>query len=608
MRLQTNLQMRTSRRRGHERGAALITMLLVASLILAAGGALIVSTSTSAVNANDAVASKQAYYAAEAGLQMGLNVLRGNMAHDATVANGTQMNFHTAITPDLSNGFGHSDSTSACDISAADSSRCRLAGWLPYDNPASSSGLVQVGNGTAFRLSIYDPDSSQNVTFSTSGTFTPALAGLPAGVQAVLQNATTLLLGIAPNQVKIEYLPRTSTTLLNAIPSAATDLGSFRITKLGTGLAIPIPNIQVGTFDLKVTQTAPWAATTTFNTRIVGAACPNLANINFLQNSQTAEGTGYTPTSNALTLPCLVGLGAGTTSAIAASVSAPQPKQLVIRSLGFGPKWAQKRLEMTLGRNAFDFTAQSSVLLVSPSNGTNMPAANFDIGQSAAKVYSGDDHPPIGHAPSPSLPVFATTNPTDATTVSTIVDSSKPQTVTSAADKVTNVDPNSLPSWLQNPNDARSTLSDLKSMAQSMGRYYNTNPDDNIPDSVPPDAGTEANPKITFVDGDYDMSGNDTGGGLLVVTGRLTNNGNVSFSGLILVLGKGEVQRNGGGNGNLLGAIVVAAFDPNTPNTPFTAPFFHTNGGGSNTVGYDSVAVSNALGVLGSRTMGVLEF
>jgi hypothetical protein len=601
--MHTTLHSRNLRKDRHERGAALITMLLVAALILAAGGALIVSTATSAVNANDAVASKQAYYAAEAGLQMGLNVLRGNMAHDASVASGTQMNFHTAITPALSNGIGHSDSTSTCDNTAADSSRCRLAGWLPYDNPASSNGLVQVGNGSAFRLSVYDPDNSQNVTFSTSGTFTPAL-GLP--VPAVLQNATTLLLGVAPNLIKIEYVPRASTTLMNATAPTATDFGSFRVTTLGLGVPLPL-NLQVGTFDLKVNQTAPWAATTTFNTRIVSVgACPLMANVNFLQTAQSASGTNYTPNSDALALSCA--MGGSTATAIAGSVLAPQPKQLVIRSLGFGPKWAQKRLELTLARNTFDFNAQSSVLLVSPTDGTNLPAANFDIGQSAAKIYSGNDTLHAGEVPSPALPVFATTSATDSATIKTIVDSSKPQTVTSASDKVRTLDPSSLPAWLQNPNDARTMLSDLKATAQSMGRYFNTNPDDNIPDSVPPDAGTEANPKVTFVDGDYDMSGNDTGGGLLIVTGRLTNNGNVGFSGLILVLGKGEVQRNGGGGGDLLGAIVVAAFDPDKPNTPFTTPFFHTNGGGSNTLGYDSLAVNNALGVLGSRTMGVLEF
>jgi hypothetical protein len=64
-------------RRG-ERGAALVTTLLLSTLLLLAGGALIVKTSGSVGVAYDATSEMQAYYAAEAGLQSALNVLRGN--------------------------------------------------------------------------------------------------------------------------------------------------------------------------------------------------------------------------------------------------------------------------------------------------------------------------------------------------------------------------------------------------------------------------------------------------------------------------------------------------------------------------------------------------
>ena len=55
--------------------------------------------------------------------------------------------------------------------------------------------------------------------------------------------------------------------------------------------------------------------------------------------------------------------------------------------------------------------------------------------------------------------------------------------------------------------------------------------------------------------------------------------GNTDFKGAILVLGKGELIRNGGGNGDILGGITVAAFGRQSGN--FTAPTFHTNGGGN---------------------------
>src|SRR6266699_3565784 len=66
--------------RANERGAALITVLLFSMLLLATGGALIMTTALSATGAVDASAETQAYYAAEAGTQATLAVLRGNVA------------------------------------------------------------------------------------------------------------------------------------------------------------------------------------------------------------------------------------------------------------------------------------------------------------------------------------------------------------------------------------------------------------------------------------------------------------------------------------------------------------------------------------------------
>lgn len=65
-------------RRG-ERGAALVTALMLSTLLLVAGGALILTTSTGTVTAADSTAEMQAYYAAESGLQSALAVLRRNV-------------------------------------------------------------------------------------------------------------------------------------------------------------------------------------------------------------------------------------------------------------------------------------------------------------------------------------------------------------------------------------------------------------------------------------------------------------------------------------------------------------------------------------------------
>ncbi len=81
----------TSTKRHNERGAALITAVLLSMLLLAAAGTLILTTAMSGVTATDSVAEMQAYYAAEAGVSRTLEVLRGNVISNPA---GTRATFH----------------------------------------------------------------------------------------------------------------------------------------------------------------------------------------------------------------------------------------------------------------------------------------------------------------------------------------------------------------------------------------------------------------------------------------------------------------------------------------------------------------------------------
>jgi type II secretory pathway component PulK len=88
-----------TRKRQNERGAALITAILLSLLLLAAGGTLVLTTSMTGITALDATAEMQAYYAAESGMSRTLEVLRGNV--DSNPA-GTRATFHNvACTPGL---------------------------------------------------------------------------------------------------------------------------------------------------------------------------------------------------------------------------------------------------------------------------------------------------------------------------------------------------------------------------------------------------------------------------------------------------------------------------------------------------------------------------
>lgn len=116
--------------RAGERGAALVTMLLISTLLLAAGGALIMTTATSTANTFDATAEIQAYYAAEAGMQAALNALRGNRAPSQVLSGGRKMSFRVAVTA--------ADSNAPTDTSTTP----RLSRWLTYESTNANARVV----------------------------------------------------------------------------------------------------------------------------------------------------------------------------------------------------------------------------------------------------------------------------------------------------------------------------------------------------------------------------------------------------------------------------------------------------------------------------------
>ena len=128
-----------------ERGAALWTVLAVSMLLLTAGSALILTTSMSATSSVDSIAETQAYYAAEAGLQQSLNVLRGNVATPT-------FTFSTAADCGSGNKIGDATTYS------------RLSNWLSYGNTTGYSDRVTLTSnytpltGLAYNVAVYNPD------------------------------------------------------------------------------------------------------------------------------------------------------------------------------------------------------------------------------------------------------------------------------------------------------------------------------------------------------------------------------------------------------------------------------------------------------------------
>jgi hypothetical protein len=280
------------------------------------------------------------------------------------------------------------------------------------------------------------------------------------------------------------------------------------------------------------------------------------------------------------------------------NILAPEvPRRLLLRVTGYGPKASRKQLEVVVDRHTFDYSPLATILMRGAGdNKSTMPS--FFIGESNAKTYSGYDQA----NPANSIPTFGTTHIDDFNAAITHVETAKPNTV-SGVEKVKQYDESQLPTFLQTADNARLFLDTMQDKAMSTGRYFK---------EAPASFGSDANPQLTFVDGDVDLP---TGGaGLLIVTGKLTMSGNPSFNGLILALGEGSLERDGGGNGDILGAIIVAKFDrkwlpeDNDEPHPFLAPTFVTNGAGTSTVRFDSFQLDRALSVAGLRTMGIREY
>ncbi|HVE58434.1 MAG TPA: hypothetical protein VNB22_16495, partial [Pyrinomonadaceae bacterium] len=97
---------------------------------------------------------------------------------------------------------------------------------------------------------------------------------------------------------------------------------------------------------------------------------------------------------------------------------------------------------------------------------------------------------------------------------------------------------------------------------------------------------------ITFCEGSCKIGAN--GGGILVVTGKLTNVGNFHFKGMIIVTGEEGWERNGTGGGEVIGNVIIAPYNrstyyPQNLTSTFLAPQYYVNGGGVSTITYSDI-------------------
>ncbi len=142
-------------RRG-ERGAALVTSILISTLLLAVAGTVILTSGMSATTAIDSTAELQAYYGAESGLEAALNVLRGHVTPSPN--DGRKMGFRNAVDLNKSNrSSDHSDVA-------------RMSAWLNYD---SNGRVTPAGANFSYSVVVTDPDDPNGTLRNADATYRP---------------------------------------------------------------------------------------------------------------------------------------------------------------------------------------------------------------------------------------------------------------------------------------------------------------------------------------------------------------------------------------------------------------------------------------------------
>lgn len=589
-----------------EKGAAMIMALLVTFLLLIASAGLLMESASNTQNVTDATAETQAYNSAESGIQSAINVLRGNVApnplFDATKPATdpvNKINFIKALTINTSNA--------GTDTSTVP----RLSRWLGYnsgctDRVVIGSTTCDVTSGFAYSLAISDPDNTGTVvSYTTTGRIFDSDV-----------DTTQKTYGTAPNQIRFNYYPVTVTDLNVSGGATNTNYGRFVVTLLpaaGTGAQIPSFN----RFEIVIRMTKPYVETRTIRGWIETNTLPYTVPPRIIFDAQT-----FTLHGSVMTLifawgsPANVGilgppqrygyeanLGLGDNQ-ITGTITSPEPTRLLLRSTGYGPRGAVKRLEAIIQKDFFNgLGAPATLTLVGPAS-TTAPATtfNFNPGTSNVTVYSGDDT-----VTTDIIPPIGTTIGANFETVQTSIDRQPPNPFNGRVVGTPSNVANDLPSYLQSPYALDAAVRSLATVAQSSGRFF--------PSGVQPTTfGDNATAQgITFCDGNCVLTG--SGGGILVVAGTLDLRGNFSFNGLILVTGQGGVTRSGGGDGTIQGNMIVAPYvgcriqdgiSPTTAST-FLAPQYDLSGGGNSTIRYNSGSVAGGLVAVSNFVLGVME-
>ena len=522
--------------RNSEKGAALVTVLLISLLLGIACIAMLNAAGAAAREGTDVLSETKSFYAAESGIQASVNALRYGGP------DGGPVNYKAAV-----NNFDNSGDLSAFGLTYTDcggDSRVRIAGDC----------------NNSYKINVRDPDNSQSaLTYATSGAQFRVVNtdgslgpwGAPARVFGT--GLTTSTLAWIPNPTNPMSL-----SFNEANPTRTGLIGTFTLTNGPDGGTPMNTATEFKVFYSLILPGNPgW---------LISGRVATTGAVSILSAKYVVTGSSITLCGNSTSCGTV---SSTTPVAINGVIEPKEPTRLLVTATGFGPNRSSKVLEAVLQKSPLDGANSSSPFSMNgpcsePGNPTN--TAVFQAGTSAATTYSGVSSGGV------TAPAFGFNSPCNLTTANTWIAThltpNSPSQPAQVTPPPTYFDTSQLPQWQRTPQQMEEKVQLYRAQAQYNGTYYNpASGTIRDPGYEPDGAGT-----VTFCEGNCTVNG-DAGEGILVVTGKLTSLGGFGFRGLILVSGPGGWERAGGGCGSIVGNVVISPYTAaNLASNTFTLP------------------------------------
>jgi Tfp pilus assembly protein PilX len=275
------------------------------------------------------------------------------------------------------------------------------------------------------------------------------------------------------------------------------------------------------------------------------------------------------------------------------TLAPPSTAQQVFQVTSFAvlPNGSEKMVQYTVAPLTFNLNLPSALSI--GSNNITFSGASSNPYQVDGQDGSGSPPPVAGCTTNPNtyMEAIGATNASDVTSIVSGIPSNRVDHYTGAGGATPNVGLVSMPNSLDTPQDAYNTVQKIAAAADLVING------DATPSNLP-SAMSVNNPMTVVVDGNFSMSGNFTGYGLLVVTGNFSYTGNTGWKGIVLVVGDGTTTYagSGGGNNEFDGAIYVSTIWDSSHNilSAFGPVNYDISGGGGNGIYYNSCWIKAA--------------